>query len=187
MEEELSLLFDDTKERMIAPLQHLEKDLSKLRAGKASPAMLETVQLEYYGTLTPLSQVANINTLDGKTLVVQPWEKSTIGAIEKAIFAANLGLTPVNDGVLIRISIPPLNEERRRDMVKQVKSEGENAKVIIRNSRRDANEELKKLKKDGLPEDMCKDAEAKIQTITDSNIVKVDEILKAKEADILTI
>lgn len=187
MEEELSLVFEDTKERMQAPLEHLEKELTKLRAGKASPAMLDGVKVDYYGSLTPLGQVANINTPDGKTIVVQPWEKGMIDPIEKAIFAANLGLTPINDGNLIRIVVPPLTEERRRDLVKQVRSEGENAKVSIRNVRRDSNEELKKLKKDGLPEDMAKDAEGQIQDLTNSFVAKVDEKLKTKEDDIMTI
>jgi len=187
MEEEVQLIIEDAKERMNAPISHLKSELSKLRAGKASPAMLESVLVDYYGTMTPLSQVANINTPDGRTLVVQPWEKGMIGPIEKGILQANLGLNPANDGVILRIAIPPLTEERRRDLVKQVKSEGENAKVSIRSIRKDANDELKKLKKDGVAEDQIKDAEGAVQKITDAFIVKVDEHLKAKEDDIMTV
>lgn len=187
MEEEIQLLIEDTNERMQAPLAHLDKELAKLRAGKASPSMLDGIFVDYYGAMTPLAQVANINTPDGKTIVVQPWEKSMFGPIEKAIFAANIGLTPMNDGQVIRLVIPPLTEERRRDLVKQVRSEGEFAKVTIRNVRRDANEEIKKLKKDGMPEDMAKDVESKIQTVTDKYITKIDEKIKVKEADIMTI
>lgn len=187
MEEEIQLLIEDATERMQAPLAHLDKELAKLRAGKASPSMLDGIMVDYYGTSTILTQVANINTPDGKTIIVQPWEKSMISPIEKAIFASNIGLTPVNDGQLIRLSIPPLTEERRKDLVKQVRADGEFAKVTIRNVRRDTNEELKKLKKDGLPEDMVKDLESKIQVLTDKFIVKVDEKLKVKEADIMTI
>lgn len=187
MEEEVELIIEDTKDRMNGPLQRLDQELSKLRAGKASPAMLETVKVEYYGAPTPLSQVATVNTPDARTLVVQPWEKKMIDIIEKAIMVANLGLTPINDGSLIRISIPSLTEERRKDLVKQVKTEAENAKVSIRNIRRDANEMLKKLIKDGLPEDVEKDKQIEIQKITDNAIVKIEEKVVAKEADIMRI
>lgn len=185
--EELELVIEDTKERMTAPLQRLEIELSKLRAGKASPVMLDSVKVDYYGTMTPLNQVANVNTPDARTLVVQPWEKKMIDPIEKAIMAANLGLTPINDGSLIRISIPVLTEERRKDICKQVRAEAENTKVVIRNIRRDANEMLKKLQKDGLAEDMAKDGETKIQKIIDAAIAKVDEKAAAKEADVMKI
>ncbi|MDR1761100.1 MAG: ribosome recycling factor [Bacteroidales bacterium] len=178
---------DDAKSRMHGPLHRLDQELLKLRAGKASPSMLEGVKVDYYGAPTPLSQVANVSTPDARTIIVQPWEKNMIAPIEKAILAANLGLTPMNDGMLIRISIPILTEERRRDLVKQVKAEAENAKVSIRNIRRDANEMLKKLQKDGLPEDVLKDKEAEIQKITDTAIVKVDEKIAQKEADIMKI
>ncbi|MDR2963414.1 MAG: ribosome recycling factor [Bacteroidales bacterium] len=187
MEEEIELILDDAKTRMNGPLHRLDQELVKLRAGKASPSMLEGVKVDYYGAPTPLSQVANISTPDARTLIVQPWEKSMISPIEKAILAANLGLTPMNDGVLIRISIPILTEERRRDLVKQVKTEAENAKVGIRNIRRDANEMLKKLQKDGLSEDVLKDKEAEVQKFTDAAIVKVDEKVALKEADIMKI
>lgn len=185
--EELELVIEDTKDRMNAPLQRLDYELSKLRAGKASPVMLESVRVDYYGTMTPLNQVANVNSADARTLVVQPWEKKMIDPIEKAIMVANLGLTPINDGQLIRISIPVLTEERRKELCKQVRSEAENTKVVIRNIRRDANEMLKKLQKDGLAEDMAKDGEAQIQKIIDAAIVKVDEKAAAKEADIMKI
>lgn len=185
--EELELVIEDTKERMIAPLQHLDAELTKLRAGKASPVMLEGVKVDYYGTMSPLNQVANVSTPDARTLVVQPWEKKMIDPIEKAIMAANLGLTPINDGQLIRINIPILTEERRKDICKQVRAEAENAKVIVRNIRRDANDMLKKLQKDGLAEDMAKDGEAQIQKIIDGTIAKIDEKAAAKEADVMKI
>ncbi len=187
MEEEVELIMDDATSRMSGPLHRLDQELIKLRAGKATPSMLEGVKVDYYGAPTPLSQVANVSTPDARTLIVQPWEKNMISAIEKAILVANLGLTPMNDGVLIRISIPILTEERRRDLVKQVKTEAENAKVSIRNIRRDANDMLKKLQKDGLPEDVVKDKEAEIQKITDAAIGKVDEKVAQKEADIMKI
>ncbi|MBO4778632.1 MAG: ribosome recycling factor [Bacteroidales bacterium] len=185
--EELELIIEDTKDRMNAPLQRLETELTKLRAGKASPVMLDSVKVDYYGSLVPLSQVSNINTPDARTLVVQPWEKKMIDPIEKAIMAANLGLTPINDGQIVRINIPVLTEERRKEICKQVRAEAENTKVVIRNIRRDANEMLKKLQKDGLAEDMAKDGEAKIQKIIDAAIAKVDEKAAAKEADVMKI
>ncbi|MDR0941720.1 MAG: ribosome recycling factor [Bacteroidales bacterium] len=187
MEEEVELIMDDAASRMNGPLQRLDQELIKLRAGKASPSMLEGVKVEYYGAPTPLSQVANVSTPDARTLIVQPWEKNMISPIEKAILAANLGLTPMNDGALIRISIPILTEERRRDLVKQVKSEAENAKVGIRNIRRDAIDMLKKLQKDGLPEDVLKDKETEIQKLTDTAIARADEKVAQKEADIMKI
>ncbi len=172
---------------MQGPLRKLDSDLSKLRAGKASPAMLDTVMVDYYGTMTPINQVANINTPDPRTLVVQPWEKGISAAIEKAILQANLGLTPINDGQLIRINIPALTEERRKELVRQVKSESENAKVSVRNIRRDANEMLKKLQKDGLSEDIVKKNEIEIQKITDSTIEEIDKKVEVKEEDLLTV
>lgn len=187
MEEEVELIMDDAASRMTGPLQRLDQELIKLRAGKASPSMLEGVKVDYYGAPTPLSQVANVSTPDARTLIVQPWEKNMIAPIEKAILVANLGLTPMNDGVLIRISIPILTEERRRDLVKQVKAEAENAKVSIRNIRRDAIDMLKKLQKDGLPEDVLKDKETEIQKLTDAAIARVDEKVAQKEADIMKI
>lgn len=168
-------------------ISHLDAELSKIRAGKASPAMLEGIYVDYYGTNTPLSQVANINTPDARTLAVQPWEKQMLGPIEKAIFGSNIGLTPQNDGVMIRLNIPPVTEERRLNLVKQSKGEAENCKVSIRNVRRDANETIRRLVKDGLAEDMAKDAETKIQQLTDSFIAKTEKHLEAKEKEIMTV
>jgi ribosome recycling factor len=187
MNEEVQFLLDETKEQMEKAITHLEAELVKVRAGKASPSMLEGVTVDYYGTRTPLNQVANINTQDARTLIIQPWEKSMLTPIEKAIQAANLGLNPQNDGVLIRINVPPLTEERRRDLVKKAKSEAEHAKVTLRNLRRDANEAIKKLQKNGMPEDEAKDAEAKIQQLTDAYSAKCDKHLELKEKDIMTV
>lgn len=166
-------------------ISHLDAELSKIRAGKASPAMLEGIYVDYYGTNTPLSQVANINTPDARTLAVQPWEKQMLGPIEKAIFGSNIGLTPQNDGVMIRLNIPPVTEERRLNLVKQSKGEAENCKVSIRNVRRDANEAIRKLVKDGLAEDMAKDAETKIQQLTDSYIAKTEKHLEADRKSVV--
>lgn len=187
MNEEVELYTDDAVEKMEKALKHLSAELLKLRAGKASPAMLDGILVNYYGTPTPLQQVANINTPDARSIVIQPWEKKVIGAIEKAIFAANIGLTPSNNGEQVRLNIPPLTEDRRKGLVKLTKSEGENAKISIRNARRDAIEEFKKLVKNGLPEDMEKDAEDHIQKMTDKYYRKVDEILARKEAEIMTV
>lgn len=187
MSEEVKMILDDSKDQMESTVSHLEAELTKIRAGKASVHMLDGIFVDYYGTRTPLAQVANVNTPDARTLVVQPWEKTMLQVIEKAIQAANLGLNPQNDGVLIRIQVPPLTEERRRDLVKKTKAEAEAAKVSIRNIRRDANEMIKGLVKDGLPVDVSKDAEAKIQTLTDSYITKMDKHLEIKEKEIMTI
>jgi ribosome recycling factor len=187
MEDEVNLVIDSTIESMEAAIERLSKELSKIRAGKANPAILESVLVDYYGSNVPISQVANLSAPDGRTVVVQPWEKPMLSVIEKAIMNANLGFNPMNDGSIIRISIPALTEERRRDLVKMVKTEGENARVSIRNARRDANEELKKMKKDGLAEDACKTAEEVVQKHTDSFTKKVEELLKIKEEDIMTV
>lgn len=187
MTEEVKLTLEDTKEQMDTAVTHLESELSKIRAGKASTQMLDGIYVDYYGARTPLSQVANVNTPDARTIAVQPWEKTLLQAIEKAIQAANLGLNPQNDGVLIRINVPPLTEERRRDLAKRAKAETENAKVTARNIRRDANEMIKALIKEGLPEDVAKDAEAKIQVLTDSYTAKMDKHLEIKEKEIMTI
>jgi len=187
MEEEVELILEDTLERMNGPLNKLDAELTKIRAGKASPSMLGTVKVDYYGSSTPLSQVANVNTPDPRTISVQPWEKNMMDPIEKAIINANLGLTPVNDGVMIRISIPVPTAERRKDLVKQVRAEAEASKVSIRNIRRDANDMLKKLQKDGLSEDVVKDKEIVIQKMTDDAIAKVDAKCASKEEDVMTI
>ena len=187
MNEEIEFCMETTKEQMEKAITHLEAGLTKIRAGKASPSMIDSVQVDYYGTRTPLSQVANINTQDARSLVVQPWEKSMLEPIEKAIQAANLGLNPQNDGVLIRIIVPALTEERRKDLVKRAKAEAENCKVSIRTLRKEANDTLKKLQKDGLPEDEAKEGEGKIQILTDTYTAKCDKHLEFKEKEIMTV
>ena len=187
MQEEIDLILEDAKDRMAKAIEHLDNELGKIRAGKANPKMLEGILVDYYGSMSPLSQVANISTPDPRTIAIQPWEKQLIGAIEKAILGANLGLNPDNNGDIIRINIPPLTEERRRDLVKQAKGECEDAKVSLRNTRRDSNEELKKMKKDGLSEDLEKDAQGEVQNITDGFVKKIDELFELKEKDILTV
>lgn len=187
MNEDIQFILDNTKEQMDKAVTHLEAELVKVRAGKASPSMLESIQVDYYGTRTPLNQVANINTGDARTLVVQPWEKSMLTPIEKAIQAANLGLNPQNDGIIIRILVPALTEERRKDLVKKAKSEAETAKVSMRSIRKEANEELKKLQKNGTPEDEVKEGENKVQLLTDSYVVKCDKHLEIKEKEIMTV
>lgn len=185
--EEINLYLDEAKDSMQKALKHTEVEFSKIRAGKASPAMIESVMVDYYGTSTPLAQVGSITTPDARTIAVKPWEKKLIGEIEKAIRDANLGLNPSNDGDLVRINIPPLTEERRKTLVKQVKAEGENGKVRIRNIRKDTNEELKKLQKDGASEDEVKKAEEKVQTLTNDFIAKIDGLIAKKEAEIMTV
>lgn len=180
-------ILDHMQDHMQKAISHLEGELVKIRAGKATPAMLDGVMVDYYGAMTPLNQVANVNTPEARTIIIQPWEKSLIRNIEKAIIDANLGMTPANDGLVVRINVPPLSEERRRDLVKRAKAEGEHAKVGIRNLRRDANESIKKAQKAGLPEDVAKDAEAKTQKMTDDFITKVDKHLEAKEKEIMTV
>lgn len=187
MNEEVDFLFDVTREKMDSAVKHLETELSRIRAGKANPHILDGIDVDYYGTLTPLTQVANVSTPDAKTIAIQPWEKNMIVPIEKAIMAANIGLTPANNGEIIRLNIPPLTEERRILLVKQVKNEGEAAKISIRNGRRDANEELKSMQKNGLPEDAQKKAESDIQEMTNEYTEKTDKIVDAKEKDIMTV
>lgn len=187
MEEEVSIVFEDATEKMNKAIDHLDKEMSKVRAGKASPKILEGIMVDYYGTMTPLAQVANVNTPDPRTIAIQPWEKKLIPVIEKAIMAANLGLNPDNNGELIRINVPPLTEERRKELVKFVKRLVEDARIGVRNVRRDAIEDIKKMQKDGLPEDVAKDAEAEVQKITDSFMKKIDEMFEKKEKDIMTV
>ncbi|MBL7882488.1 MAG: ribosome recycling factor [Bacteroidia bacterium] len=187
MNEEIQFVLDDAKEQMEKAVNHLESELVKVRAGKASPTMLEGIMVDYYGTKTPLNQVANVNTGDARTLIVQPWEKAMLTPIEKAIQIANLGLNPQNDGVIIRILVPALTEERRKELVKKAKSEAENAKVSLRTIRKESNEALKKLQKDGMPEDEVKEGEAKVQTLTDAYVVKCDKHLEVKEKEIMTV
>ncbi len=187
MNEEVELIRMDAEENMQRGLKHLESELSRIRAGRASITMLDGIVVDYYGSPTPLSQVSSINVPDARTLAIQPWEKTMIDPIEKAILVANLGITPQNNGEVIRINIPMLTEDRRRDLVKQVKSEGESAKITIRNNRRDANDQLKKLLKEGLSEDLQKDAESVIQNLTDNFIKQIDDIIDAKDKDIMTV
>jgi ribosome recycling factor len=187
MEEEIKMVIEMAEETMKKSIDHLESELLKIRAGKASPVMLDGVRVEYYGVPTPLNQVANVSTLDARTLVIQPFDRKALHNIERAIVAANLGLNPSNDGMVIRIPIPALNEERRRQLVRQAKDEGEQAKVAIRNVRREHNEQLKSLKEEGFSEDQIKRGETKIQELTDHSVHKIDDILKRKEADILTV
>lgn len=187
MEEDVQLIMDIAEEKMGKALSYLGDELAKLRAGKASPHMLDGVHVDYYGANTPLNQVSNINTPDARSITVQPWEKKMIEPIEKAIMHANLGFNPVNNGEILRIVVPALTEERRKVLVRQVKGEGENARVSIRNARRDANDEIRKLQKDGLPEDVAKKAEQDIQKMTDAYSEKIEELLRKKEEDIMTI
>jgi len=187
MNEDIELIYEMTKERMEKAIEHLDNELIRIRAGKANVHILDGIVVEYYGTPTPLNQVSNVSTPDAKTIMIQPWEKNMIDPIEKAIQNSNVGITPVNNGEVIRLMIPQLTEERRKNLVKQVKNEGENARVSIRNSRRDANDELKQMQKDGLSEDMTKSAEEEIQKMTDEFTEKVDQVIEAKEEDIMTI
>ena len=187
MEEEIDLILQTTKESMDGSLAHLNKELTKIRAGKANPSMLDGVMVEYYGAQTPLSQVANVGTLDARTITVQPWEKATLEPIERAIINSNLGLNPQNNGEMIIINIPQLTEERRLALVKQAKAEVEDARVGIRNARREANDEVKSMQKDGLSEDRAKSVEEEIQQITDEYNARADKILDAKEADIMKV
>jgi len=187
MNEEAQMCLDEAKEGMESALQHLDRILQKIRAGKASPQMLEGIKIDYYGAMTPIEQTANINTPDPRQIIIQPWDKSILGELEKAIMNANLGLNPKNEGEVLRISVPPLTEERRLELVKQAKGEAENSRISIRNTRRSANELAKSLEKDGLPEDESKKAQEMIQELTDEYIKKVDEMLDAKEKDVMTV
>src|ERR1043165_2841279 len=171
---DVKTVLNTTKGAMEKAISHLESELQKVRAGKASPVMLESVLVDYYGSKVPISNTASVNTQDSRTLVIQPWEKSMLTPIEKAIQMANLGLNPQNDGVIIRIVVPPLTEERRKELTKAARSLGEDAKVGIRNIRKESMEQIKKLQKDGLPEDEAKSAENQVQTLTDAHVVKVD-------------
>jgi ribosome recycling factor len=181
----LKPLFDHLKEAMDHAVDHAATEFTKIRAGKAHPSMLDAVKVDYYGSLVPVSQVGNINTPDARTLTIQPWEKNILQAIEKGIIIANLGFTPSNDGLVIRINLPMLTEERRKEIVKKVKHEAEFAKVSIRNIRKEVNEGIKKAQKDGVPEDDCKVAEQQVQKTTDAYIKKIDDLTAAKEADLM--
>ena len=185
--EEIEFILDSTEESMIGSIAHLEKEFLNIRAGKASPQMLGSVFVDYYGAQTPLSQIANVNVPDARTITVQPYEKTMLHPIEKAIMVANIGFNPMNNGDVIIINVPALTEERRRDLVKQAKAESEDAKIGIRNARKDANTEIKKLEKEGTSEDICKTAEESVQKLTDTFIRKIDEHLAHKEAEIMKV
>lgn len=187
MSDDLELILEVARDSMKKALNHLESELVKIRAGKASPQMLEGLTVDYYGSPTVLNQVANISVMDARTLTIQPWEKNMLQPIERAIINANLGVTPQNDGNIIRLFMPPLTEERRREFVKRAGGEGEQSRVAIRNIRRDAIEQIKKLQKDGLSEDEAKDAEKEIQDITDKHISLVEKHLATKEKEIMAV
>ncbi len=187
MTEDLSLVIEETAIQMTKALDHLESELVKIRAGKATPNMLDGIMADYYGNPTAINQVANVTAMDARTLSVQPWEKNMLAVIERAIIAANIGINPQNDGNIIRLFLPPLTEERRKELVKRCNAEGEHAKVSIRNIRRDGIEDIKKLQKDGLSEDECKDAEVETQSLTDKYIVLIEKHLVAKEKEIMLV
>lgn len=187
MEEEIALYIETAEESMQASIEHFKKEASRVRSGKASPAMFDGVKVDYYGSLTAISQVANIKAQDGRTLVITPWEKKMLHLIEQAIFQANLGVTPQNDGEVIRVILPMLTEERRKDLIKQAQTMVEKAKVGIRNARRDAMDEIKQAVKNGYPEDAAKGKEAVVQSLTEKYSAEVDRLMKLKEEDIMTI
>lgn len=187
MNEELQLVIETADEAMSGSVSHLEAELVKIRAGRASAGMLDGIFVDFYGASTPIAQMSNISTPDARTITVQPWDKSMLDPVLRAIQAANLGFNPTNNGSILICAIPPLTEERRKDLVKRCKATGEDAKVSVRNARRDANEEIKKLIKGGLPEDEGKDGEAKIQELTDKYSGAIDKHLEAKEKEILTV
>lgn len=181
------IIIEGAEDSMQKAINHLETELIKIRAGKANPQMFDGIVVDYYGSPMPINQVANISVMDARTLSIQPWEKNMLQPIERAIIAANMGVTPQNDGGLIRIFMPPLTEERRKELVKRCQGEGEHSKVAIRNIRRDAIEAIKKLQKNGLSEDASKDAETSVQQITDKYIVTVDKHLASKEKEIMSV
>lgn len=187
MAEDLEEILDDSKTSMQKAIDHFEAELTKIRAGKASPDMLNGLVVDYYGNPTPISQVGNISIMDARTLTIQPWEKNMLQPIERSIIAANIGINPQNDGNMIRLFLPPLTEERRRELVKRSNVEGEHARIAVRNIRRDAIEQIKKLQKDGLSEDAAKDGENDMQGITDNYISLVDKHLNAKEKEIMAV
>lgn len=187
MAEELDKILSDTQSAMSKAINHLETELVKIRAGKANPTMLDGIMADYYGTPTAINQIANISVLDARTISVQPWEKNMLQAIERAITMANIGINPQNDGTVIRLFLPPLTEERRKELVKRCNTEGEHAKIAVRNIRRDNIEAIKKLQKDGLSEDICKDAEKDTQDTTDKFIGLIEKHLVAKEKEIMAV
>lgn len=187
MSDELALILDNTDDLMNKAIAHLEAELAKVRAGKANPQMLDGIVVDYYGSPTPIGQVGNISAMDARTLTIQPWEKNMLQPIERAIIASNIGINPQNDGNMIRLFLPPLTEERRKELVKRSNGEGEQSKIAIRNLRRDAIEGIKKLQKDGLSEDAAKDAETSAQQITDKYIALVEKHLATKEKEIMAV
>jgi ribosome recycling factor len=187
MSDDVSLTLEIADDSMDKAIRHLEAELVKIRAGKANPQMLEGIMVDYYGNPTPINQVGNISVTDARTLTIQPWEKNMLQPIEKSIIAANIGINPQNDGNLIRLFLPPLTEERRRELVKRCHAEGEHCKVAIRNIRRDAIESIKKAQKNGLSEDAASEAEMDIQEVTNKHITAVDKHLAAKEKDIMAV
>lgn len=187
MAEDIASIKAQAEDHMQKAINHLEAELVKIRAGKANPQMLDGIQVDYYGTPMPINQVSNISVMDARTLSIQPWEKNMLQPIERAIIAANIGITPQNDGALIRLFLPPLTEERRKELVKKCHAEGEHTKVAIRNIRRDAIEHIKKLQKNGLSEDVTKDAETDVQLVTDKYIATVDKHLATKEKEIMSV
>ena len=187
MSDEINIIQSQALDGMNKAINHLETELVKVRAGKATPGLVDGLVVDYYGNPTPINQVGNITVADARTLNIQPWEKNMLQPIERAIIAANIGITPQNDGHIIRLFMPPLTEERRKDLVKRAQGEGEHSKVSIRNIRRDAMEHIKKLQKNGLSEDVCKDAEKNVQELTDKYISLVDKHLAAKEKEIMTV
>lgn len=187
MTEDITSIISVADDHMQKAISHLESELQKIRAGKANPQMLDGLVVDYYGSPTPINQVANVSVMDARTLTIQPWEKNMVQPIERAIIAANLGVTPQGDGVLIRLSLPPLTEERRKELVKKCQAEGEHSRVAIRNIRRDAIEHIKKLQKNGLSEDAAKDAEADVQQVTDRFISAIEKHLGLKEKEIMSV
>ena len=187
MNELIKKQLTDAKSIMEKAIEHCDIELTKIRAGKAMPSMLDGIVVDYYGTPTPLSQIGTVNTPDARTLVVQPWEKNMLVPIEKAIKEANIGLNPQNDGILIRLNVPPLTEERRRELVKKVKEEAERGRIAIRNIRKDANEKIKRTKAEGVSDDEIKIGEGEVQKLTDAFIVNVDKLIEVKEKDIMTV
>jgi ribosome recycling factor len=187
MTEDISPIIATADDHMKKAINHLEAELQKIRAGKANPQMLDGLVVDYYGSPTPIQQVANVSVMDARTLTIQPWEKNMVQPIERAIIAANLGVTPQGDGVMIRLSLPPLTEERRKELVKKCQAEGEHSKIAIRNIRRDAIESIKKLQKNGLSEDAAKDAEDEVQQVTDRYTAAVEKHLSSKEKEIMSV
>lgn len=187
MTDDISIILEETVDSMKKAMSHFESELSKIRAGKATPAMLDGITVDYYGNPTPIGQVGNISAIDARTLTIQPWEKNMLQPIERAIIASNIGINPQNDGVIIRLFLPPLTEERRKELVKRSNGEGEQAKIAVRSIRRDSIEQIKKMEKEGLSEDQAKDAENEVQDITNTYIALTDKYLETKEKEIMVV